>query len=91
MLITIAISVAASFFVTRQYCHREIVIIDLKELVTYEQVKTQKMDREQAVQEVGAFFDSVTKDLQTRKELVLLKEAVLNAEQFRNITEEYKR
>jgi hypothetical protein len=47
--------------------------------------------REQAVKEVGTFFDALTRDLQSRKELVLLKEVVLNAEQFRDITNEYKR
>ena len=87
----IAVSVAVSVFVTWKYCHRDIVVVDLKELVAYEQLKTQKMDREQAVKEVGTFFDALTRDLQARKELVLLKEAVLNAEQFKDITNEYKR
>ena len=87
----VAVSVALSFLVSRQYCYREVVVVDLKELVAYEQMKTQKMDREQAVKEVGTFFDTITRDFQSRKELVLLKEAVLNAEQFRDITNEYKR
>ena len=91
IVVIIAVSVAVSFLVTRKYCHREIVIVDLKELVAYEQLKTQKMDREQAVKEVGTFFDALTRDLQYRKELVLLKEVVLNAEQFRDVTNEYKR
>ncbi len=87
----IAVSAAVSAFVTWKYFRQDIVIVDLKELVAYEQLKTQKMDRDQAVKEVGTFFDAFTKDIQERKELVLLKEAVLNAQQFRDITQEYKK
>ena len=91
IVVIITVSVAVSAFVTWKYFRRDIVIVDLKELVTYEQLKTQKMDREQAVKEVGTFFDALTRDLQSRKELVLIKEAVLNADQLKDITNEYKR
>jgi uncharacterized membrane protein len=91
VVVIVTVSAAISALVTWKYLRQDIVVVDLKELVAYEQLKTQKMDREQAVKEVGAFFDTFTKDVQTRKELVLLKEAVLNAGQFKDITHEYKR
>ncbi|MDA8239172.1 MAG: hypothetical protein M0Z67_02245 [Nitrospiraceae bacterium] len=91
IVVIVTVSAAISALVTWKYLRRDIVVVDLKELVAYEQLKTQKMDREQAVKEVGIFFDTFTKDVQARKELVLLKEAVLNAKQFKDITHEYKR
>jgi uncharacterized membrane protein len=91
IVVIVTVSAAISVLVTWKYLRRDIVVVDLKELVAYEQLKTQKMDKEQAVKEVGTFFDTFTKDVQARKELVLLKEAVLNAGQFKDITHEYKR
>ncbi|HAM52309.1 MAG TPA: hypothetical protein DCP92_17040 [Nitrospiraceae bacterium] len=88
---TIVASVGITIFVFLTYFYRPVVVLDLKEIVSYVQAKSQKMDQDAAIKMVGTYFDDMTKSIQSRKEIVLVKEAVLNAEQFKDITAEYKK
>jgi len=89
--ISVVLSVGGSIFIFLNYVQQPIVVIDLKELVAYEQDKTKAMDNEKRIEEVGNFFDKLSKDVKGRKEIVLVKEAVVNAEQLKDITNEFKR
>ncbi len=89
--ISVVLSVGGSIFIFLNYIHQPIVVIDLKELVAYEQEKTKGMDNEKRIEEVGTFFDKLSKDVKGRKEIVLVKDAVVNAEQLKDITNEFKK
>ena len=88
---TVALSVGITTFVFLTYFYRPVVVIDLKDIVSHMQAKSQRMDKDEAIKMVSSYFDEMTKSLKSRKELVLVKEAVLNAEQFTDITPEYKK
>jgi hypothetical protein len=87
----IVASVGITTFVFLNYFYKPVVVLDLKEIVSYVQEKSRKMDQDAAVKMVGTYFDDMAKSIQARKEIVLVKEAVLNAEQFKDITSEYKK
>lgn len=87
----IAVSVGVSVLVMWKYFYREVVVIDIKELVAYEQNKIRKLDKEEAIKEVGTYFEAFSKSISQRKELILIKEAVQNADSFKDITPEYKK
>ena len=90
-LTTIVASVGITTFVFLNYFYKPVVVLDLKEVVAYVQTKTKNMDQDAAIKMVGTYFDNMTKSIQSRKEIVLVKEAVLNADQFKDITAEYKK
>jgi hypothetical protein len=90
-LATIVASVGITMFVFLNYFYRPIVVLDLKEVVSHMQSKARTMDKDEAIKMVGSYFDEMSKSIQTRKEVVLVKEAVLNAQQFKDITSEYKK
>lgn len=89
--VQILFSVALSLFLFWQFFHRPIVVLDIKDIVTYEKKRILNMKEEDAVAEAGIFFKNLSDDLNKRKEIVLLKEAVLNSETFKDITNEYKK
>jgi hypothetical protein len=88
---TVVASVGITMFVFLNYFYRPVVVMDLKEVVTYMQTKSKTMEKDDAIKMIGSYFDDMSKSLQSRKEIVLVKEAVLNAEQFKDITPEYKK
>lgn len=87
----IVVSIGLSLFIFLHYFHQTVVVLDLKDLVAYERQKTAKMKQEEAVEEVGNFFKKLSEDLEKRDEIVLVKDAVLNSNRFKDITNEYKR
>lgn len=85
----VSISVMLSVVITTHYIRQQIVVVDLGQLAAYQQRVTKDMDKDAAIKEVGDYYDRTTKHIKARKELVLVKQAVVNNEQFKDITSEY--
>ena len=97
--ITACVSVAASVIIFLEFYYRPIVVIDLKDLVSYQKAKIKdkvtnlndKKEVDTAVREIGTYFDWLGKEIMKRDEIVLVKEAVVNSGKVKDVTSEYKK
>lgn len=83
-------AVAITVFVMTTYFIRPIVVVDLQELQNYEKSRIAKMKEEEAIDAVATYFRKVAENIRGRKEIVVVKQAVLNPERVRDITGELK-
>lgn len=91
-LMTAAVSVGLSVFVFLHYFYKPVVVLDLKELVAHQRQKAMSLETDKAVEEIGKYFDELSRELSSRRrEIVLVKDAVLNPEQVPDITDEFKK
>jgi len=87
----VAAAVAITVFVMTTYFVRPIVVVDLQELQNYQKSQISKMKEEEAIDAVATYFRKVAENIRDRKEIVVVKQAVLNPERVRDITGEPKR
>ena len=86
----IAVTAFLAVFIFLQFFYRPIVVVSLKDLEAYQKKLILNMKEEDAAVEVARFFERVARDIQDRKEIVLVKEAVLNTDRVVDITEDLK-
>ena len=86
----VAAAVAITVFVMTTYFVRPIVVVDLQELQSYQKSQISKMKEEEAIDAVTTYFRKVAENIRDRKEIVVVKQAVLNPERVRDITGELK-
>ena len=86
----IAVAVAMTVFVMTTYFVRPIVVVDLQELQSYQKSQISNMKEEAAIDAVATYFRKVAENIRDRKEIVVVKQAVLNPERVRDITGELK-
>ena len=86
----VAAAVAITVFVMTTYFVRPIVVVDLQELQNYQKSQISKMKEEEAIDTVATYFRKVAENIRDRKEIVVVKQAVLNPERVRDITGELK-
>ncbi len=86
----IAVAVLITVFVINTYFLRPIVVVDLQELQNYQKSQISKMKEEDAIDTVATYFRKVAENIHDRKEIVVVKQAVLNPERVRDITGELK-
>ena len=86
----VAAAVAITVFVMTTYFVRPIVVVDLQELQSYQKSQISKMKEEEAIDTVATYFRKVAENIRDRKEIVVVKQAVLNPERVRDITGELK-
>jgi hypothetical protein len=86
----IAISVLLTIVIINTYFLRPIVVVDLQELQNYQKSQISKMKDEDAIDAVATYFRKVAENIRDRKEIVVVKQAVLNPERVRDITGELK-
>lgn len=85
------VAVGISIIIFHQFFHgaNQIAVIDLKKIVQEEKQRAVSLKtEEEASQSVALFFSHLSFVIQNRKEVVLVKEAVLNTENVKDITEE---
>ena len=85
-----AVTVFLTVFIFLQFFYRPIVVVSLKDLEAYQKKLIHSMKEEDAAVEVARFFERVARDIQNRREIVLVKEAVLNTDRVVDITEDLK-
>jgi uncharacterized membrane protein YhiD involved in acid resistance len=86
----IAVAVLITLFIINTYFLRPIVVVDLQELQNYQKSQISKMREEDAIDAVATYFRKVAENIRDRKEIVVVKQAVLNPERVRDITGELK-
>jgi uncharacterized membrane protein YhiD involved in acid resistance len=86
----IAVAVLITLFIINTYFLRPIVVVDLQELQNYQKSQISKMRDEDAIDAVATYFRKVAENIRDRKEIVVVKQAVLNPERVRDITGELK-
>jgi uncharacterized membrane protein YhiD involved in acid resistance len=86
----IAVAVLITLFIINTYFLRPIVVVDLQELQNYQKSEISKMKEEDAIDAVATYFRKVAENIHDRKEIVVVKQAVLNPERVRDITGELK-
>lgn len=86
----IAIAVAITVFIMTTYFVRPIVVVDLQELQSYQKLQTANMKDEERIDFVASYFKKVAENIRTRQEIVVVRQAVLNPDNVRDITGELK-
>lgn len=84
LIVTIVITISIFLY----YFHKQIVVVSLAELEKHIRSETSKISYEEAIREVGIFWANIGDKISQRKEIVLIKEAVVNSEQLKDITKE---
>lgn len=82
------VSVGIALIIFLQFFHKPIVVVSLVELERHIRSVVSKMPQEEAVKEVALFWALVGDKIAQRKDIVLVKEAVINNEKLPNITQE---
>lgn len=82
------ISVGIALVIFLQFFYKPIVVVSLVDLERYIRSEVAKMSHEEAVREVALFWALVGDRIAQRKDIVLIKEAVLNNEKLPDITKE---
>ena len=85
-----AITVGITAFVFLHYFHKPLVVLDIKELIGYEQSRTIKLPPEEAAKQITLYIKTLTESVNGRKEIILVKDAVINPNKLKDITNEYK-
>ncbi len=88
---TAALSVGLTLFIFLHFYYQPVVVIDMDEIAGYVQKNGVKMETDKAVEYVGKYYDWMAKDLKARKELIIVKKAIYNADKVKDITNDYKR
>lgn len=87
-IIGITVFIMLNYFIKPQ---KNLVVLDIKEIIGYEQQRTIKMPPDKAVEEIAQFVKGLSESIQGRDDIVLVKDAVLNSNKLKDITNEYKR
>jgi len=82
------VSVGIALVIFLQFFHKPIVVVSLVELERHIRNEVSKKPQEEAIKEVALFWALVGDKIAQRKDIVLIKEAVLNNEKIPNITQE---
>lgn len=82
------VSVGIALVVFLHFFHKPVVVVSLAELEKHIRSQIATMTQEEAVKEVALFWNLVGDRITQRKEVVIIKEAVLNSDQLPNITQE---
>lgn len=82
------VSVGIALIIFLQFFHKPIVVVSLAELERHIRNEVSKMSQEEAIKEVALFWALVGDKIAQRKDIVVIKEAVLNSEKIPNITQE---
>jgi hypothetical protein len=85
-VITMIASVGLTLFIFTNFIYRPVVVVDLGALVNDQRAATQGMDVGEATERIGAYFATVSRNINKRREIVLVKEAVINADTVKDIT-----
>lgn len=92
LLLAVLISVAATTYIMTTFFYKPVVVLDLTSLVnTARQASLAIKDDQQRVDYVANYFQEISNDLKKRREIVIIKEAVLNPDRLKDITEDYKK
>lgn len=84
----IAAGIALIIFLQFFHDTNSIAVVDLKKVVNEEKQRIGNKKAEEAAGDVGIFFSHLSYVIQNRKEIIVVKEAVLNPERVRDITDE---
>lgn len=82
------VSVGIALVIFLHFFHKPVVVVSLAELEKHIRSQIATMTQEEAVKEVALFWNLVGDRITQRKEVVIIKEAVLNSDQLPNITQE---
>jgi hypothetical protein len=85
-----AVVAAVALAVFLKFYYRPVVTLDIRGLVAHEQAAVMKLSKEEAEKHVAEYIRSLGESVRSRKEIVLVRDAVLNPETLRDITDEYK-
>ncbi len=86
----ILISVVLTVFVMSNYFIKPIVVIDLQEIQNYQRSVIVNMKDEEKIDYIANYFKNLAENIKKRKEIVIVKQAILNPEQLKDITDELK-
>lgn len=86
-----SVSVGIALIVFLTFFHRPIVVLDIKDLVGYAQSQVMKLPQEEAEKRVAQYITQLRQSTERRKEIIMVKDAVINPETLRNITDEFKK
>lgn len=87
--IRVVISVGIALVIFLQFFHKPIVVVSLAELERHIRSEAAKLSsQDEAIREVATFWALVGDRISQRKDIVLIKEAVLNNEKMPDITKE---
>lgn len=88
-----AVTVGITVFILLQFFYKPpkpIVVLDIKELIGYEQSRAVKLPPEKAAEQIALHVKNLSDSIKKRDDIVLVKDAVINPEKLRDITNEYK-
>lgn len=90
-LLRTLVSVGIAVFVIVQFFYKPVVVLDLKNLVAYQKKQTSTLKAEEMETQIAEYFKSVSDKIQSNdREIILVKEAVLNSNKVLDITGRFK-
>jgi len=88
-----AVTVGITVFILLQFFYKPpkpIVVLDIKELIGHEQSRAVKLPPDKAAEQIALHVKNLSDSIKKRDDIVLVKDAVINPEKLRDITNEYK-
>lgn len=82
------VSVGIALVIFLHFFHKPVVVVSLADLEKHIRSQIATMGQEEAMKEVALFWSIASDRIMQRKEVVIIKEAVLNSDKLPNITQE---